>query len=125
MARTPSRSSFAQRNSSMLSPEKAKRRRLQPSADIVVDFDAELSGAVLRRIRESCGASLDEVAEITKISKRYIASLEENDFEGLPAAVYVRGFVSEYARVLCLDPARVAQSYMALYKRYKGEGGTG
>lgn len=102
---------------------KGQRRRLTPSPDIEINFEVEFSGAILRRLRESCQATLDEVAEITKISKRYLLAIEENDFNGLPASVYVRGFVSEYARVLGLDMQRVAQSYMALYKRYRGEGG--
>ena len=63
------------------------------------------------------------MAEVTKIRKGYLRALEENDFDGLPAAVYVRGFISEYARVLGLDTQMVAKSYMALYERYKtGEG---
>lgn len=99
------------------------RRRLIPNPDIEINFDAEFSGVILRRLRESCQATVDEVAEITKISKRYLLAIEENDFNGLPASVYVRGFVSEYARVLGLDMQRVAQSYMTLYKRYRGEGG--
>jgi curved DNA-binding protein CbpA len=99
-----------------------KLRRLQPSQTIDVGPDTEFSGALLRRLRESCPADLETLAEITKISKRYLAQIEAHDFSGLPAAVYVRGFVTEYARVLGLDPQRVAQSYMSLYKRYKGEG---
>ncbi len=100
----------------------SRRLRLTPSPDVEINLDGELSGSVLRRLRQSCPASLEEVAEITKISKRYIIAIEENDFDSLPAAVYVRGFVCEYARVLGLDPQRVAQSYMTLYKRYKAGG---
>ena len=85
--------------------------------------DTEFGGALLRRLRESAAASLDDVAEQTKVSKRYLMALEENDFAALPAAVYVRGFVSEYARALGLDSAQVAKSYMALYNRYRGGGG--
>lgn len=100
-----------------------RRRRLVPSPDIVLTPDTEFGGALLRRLRESAAASLDDVAEQTKVSKRYLTALEENDFAALPAAVYVRGFVSEYARALGLDSAQVAKSYMALYNRYRGGGG--
>ena len=58
-------------------------------------------------------------AEITKISKRYLLALEQNDFEVLPAAVYVRGFVSEYARAMGLPSEAIARAYMALYRRYR------
>jgi flagellar biosynthesis protein FlhG len=96
---------------------------LNPSLSIDVTPDTEFSGSLLRRLRESADASLDDVADITKISKRYLHALEENDFDTLPAAVYVRGFVSEYARALGLDSKTVSKSYMSLYRRYRGESG--
>ena len=99
---------------------KVRRRVLKPLATDVAE-DTEFSGALLRRLRESAAASLEDLSEITKISKRYLHALEENDFNTLPAGVYVRGFVSEYARALGLDSAKVTQSYMGLYRRYRGE----
>jgi hypothetical protein len=97
-------------------------RRLHPSPSIEITPDTEFSGALLRRLRESCNATLDEVSDITKIRRLYLEAIEEHDFEALPAAVYVRGFVTEYARILGLDAAHVAKSYMAIYRRYRGEG---
>ncbi len=69
-------------------------------------------GAQLRRARMQRGIELDDIAEITKVGRRYLQCLEEELFESLPAAVYVRGFVTSYARAIGLDPARVAASYM-------------
>ena len=100
-----------------------RRRRLQPRAVLEVGPDTEFSGSLLRRLRESADATLEDLAEITKVSKRYLTALEENDFDTLPAFVYVRGFVSEYARALGLDSKLVANSYMSLYRRYRGESG--
>ncbi|OGQ80822.1 MAG: hypothetical protein A2289_21120 [Deltaproteobacteria bacterium RIFOXYA12_FULL_58_15] len=102
-----------------------KVRRLQPSLDIQLSDDTEFSGSLLRRLRESADATVQDVADITKIGKRYVHAIEENDFSSLPAAVYVRGFVAEYARALGIDPLMVARSYMALYARYKNGGGEG
>ena len=99
---------------------KNRRRTLKPRVSDIAE-DTEFSGALLRRLRESAEASLDDLSEITKISKRYLHALEENDFNTLPAGVYVRGFVSEYARALGLDSGKVAHSYMGLYRRYRGE----
>jgi flagellar biosynthesis protein FlhG len=88
-----------------------------------IDPDAEVSGVILKNLRESAGASLREVAEISKISTRYLRAIEENDFDALPAEVYVRGFASEYARILGVDAAAFARAYMRHYRRYRGEGG--
>ncbi len=102
---------------------KAKKRILSPSIAMELTGDVEYGGSLLRRLRESTGASLDEVAEITKVGKRHLIAIETNDFAALPAAVYTRGFVAEYARVLGLDVSRVTKSFMALYAKYRGVGG--
>jgi hypothetical protein len=115
----PSRAAFTR------APPPARKppRRVVPALDVELNADTEFGGSLLRRLRESAGATLQEIADVTKIRKGYLRALEENDFDSLPAAVYVRGFISEYARVLGLDNRVVAKSYMALYQRYKtGEG---
>ncbi|MBI5510752.1 MAG: helix-turn-helix domain-containing protein [Deltaproteobacteria bacterium] len=97
-------------------------RRLRPKPDFDITPDTEYNGTLLRRLRESAQASLDELSEITKVSRRYLRALEDGDFVSLPAAVYVRGFVAEYAKALGLDPTTVCKSFMTLYKKHKGEG---
>lgn len=74
----------------------------------------EWGGARLRRARLRRGVELDQVAKVTKISTSYLAFIEEESLEDLPAPVYVRGFVTAYARAIGLDPRRVASSYMSL-----------
>lgn len=73
---------------------------------------AQWDGARLRRARLARGLEIEQITRITKVNVRYLTSLEEEQFEDLPAAVYVRGFVMAYARCLRLDGARVAASYM-------------
>lgn len=73
---------------------------------------AEFDGARLRRARLRRGLELDQIATITKINPTYLRFLEEEHFAGLPAPVYVRGFLVSYARCVGLDPRSVAASYM-------------
>lgn len=73
---------------------------------------ADFGGARLRRARLRRGLELDQIANITKINPTYLRFLEEEHFVGLPAPVYVRGFVVAYARCVGLDPRSVAASYM-------------
>ena len=72
----------------------------------------EFDGACLRRARLRCGIEVEQVASITRISPIYLAMLEEERFDQLPASVYVRGFGAAYARCIGLDPERVANGYM-------------
>ena len=72
-----------------------------------------LGGAELRRLREERGVSLRTVAAVTKIGVRFLEYIEEDRFDFLPAPVYLRGFLQEYARVVGLDPRRAADAYMS------------
>jgi flagellar biosynthesis protein FlhG len=76
----------------------------------------EFTGPLLRQIREAIGIELREIAERSKIGMAYLHALEGESFGKLPAAVYVRGFLSEYARALGLDGERVKQTYLARFK---------
>lgn len=70
------------------------------------------NGARLRRARLARGVEIDRIASITKIGGGYLRALEEDRYQDLPALVYVRGFVSAYARSIGLDAERVLPSYM-------------
>jgi flagellar biosynthesis protein FlhG len=82
------------------------------SPEPIVEIGDEVTGPVLRKIRESRGLDLAEISQRTKISERHLRSIEEERFADMPAAVYVRGFVTEYARMLRIDAARVAELYL-------------
>lgn len=68
-------------------------------------------GEELRREREIRGISLKEIADATKISKRFLESIERNDHAALPAPVFTRGFVREYARYLGLNAEEIVNRY--------------
>jgi flagellar biosynthesis protein FlhG len=80
----------------------------------------EYTGALLRQIREALGIELREITERTKIGLAYLVSLEAEQFPKLPATVYVRGFLGEYARLLGLDSRRVVETYLERYRAARG-----
>ncbi len=93
------------------------RRELRSeSPEPIVEIGDEVTGPVLRKIRESRGLDLAEISQRTKISERHLRSIEEERFGEMPAAVYVRGFVTEYARMLRIDATRVAELYLRRYR---------
>ena len=81
---------------------------------------AEFSGPLLRQIREAVGIELREIAEKSKIGMAYLQAMEGELWHKLPAPVYVRGFLSEYARALGLDADRVKQTYLDRYRAARG-----
>lgn len=68
-------------------------------------------GEELRREREIRGISLKEIADATKISKRFLEAIERNDHKTLPAPVFTRGFVREYAKYLGLNADEIVNRY--------------
>ena len=82
-----------------------------------LDLPDLLTGGDLRRIREARGISLRDIAAQSKIGVRFLEYIEEDRTPYLPAPVYLRGFLQEYARVVGLDGAKVVQAYMARLSR--------
>lgn len=75
------------------------------------------SGALLKIVRERLGLTIQDVADHTRISVRYLEALEIESREGLPSATFVRGYVREVARMLQLESDAVVAGYM---RRYEG-----
>jgi len=84
--------------------------------DMVCQSGFEYTGSALREIRETLGLELVEISEQTKVSRTNLEFLEEEDYARLPALVYLKGFVGEYARCLGLDASRVVEDYVYRYR---------
>lgn len=80
---------------------------------------SDFSGIFLKEIREYKNVTIERMAEMTRVSKTHITAIENEDVSKLPADVYVRGYVYQYAKVLKLDPDRVATSYLLHFKKLK------
>jgi len=87
-------------------------------AEIISKIDV-FDGVALKRIREKMGVALDDIAAATRIQMRYFIALEDENFNALPAEVYTRGLVSNYAEFLSLDVQKVLTDYMGRYRRWK------
>ena len=80
----------------------------------------DFTGDFLKEIREYKKVDIIRMAEMTKVSKTYLKYIEEEAITKLPALVYVRGFVFQYAKCLKLNPETVAASYLNRIKELKG-----
>lgn len=94
-----------------------------------VDMDRKISqmveftGPALKEIREYKNVTIERMAEMTRISKTHINAMENEDLPKLPAEVYVRGYVYQYAKVLKLNPEQVAASFMLYFKKLRSQKG--
>lgn len=81
-------------------------------------LDGEVNGSTIKRLREARKLSLDALAELTKIRRPYLAAIEEHDVENLPSRVYLRGFLTQIARVLRVDKVKLSEGYLAFIARF-------
>lgn len=69
-------------------------------------------GDRLKEARTAKGYSLDDLQTITKIQKRYLSGIENEDYSMMPGAFYVRAFIKQYSEAVGLD----SDEMLALYK---------
>lgn len=68
-------------------------------------------GQTLKQAREQRGLSLDDAAEATRLSRRYLVFLEEGNTLQLPEPVYIKSFIKKYANYLGLPGNEIASQY--------------
>jgi len=88
----------------------------------VIDANTEITGELLKRLREARGVDLVAIAQRTKVSVHHLRSIEDENWKAMPAQVYLRGFLVEFARFLRLDPTQVARTYLARFHKAKAAG---
>ncbi|MFS8130637.1 MAG: helix-turn-helix domain-containing protein [Candidatus Dojkabacteria bacterium] len=70
-------------------------------------------GERLKTERERVWLSLDQISNNTKINKKYLEAIEDNDFESFSSHTQAIGFIRNYSNFLKVDPTNL----IAIYKR--------
>lgn len=70
-------------------------------------------GQLLNSARRKQKISIAQVVRDTRIRKDYVIALESDDYNQLPSAVYIRGFIKNYAEYLDLPP----DTLLAVFRR--------
>ncbi|WP_125581266.1 helix-turn-helix domain-containing protein [Levilactobacillus cerevisiae] len=68
-------------------------------------------GKTLRDARIAKGYTLDDLQQTTKIQKRYLIAIEDQNFDELPGDFYVRAFIKQYADMVDLDGAELLKQF--------------
>ncbi len=67
-------------------------------------------GTQLRSAREAQSKSLEEAAQATRIKLHYLEALEADQFENLPSAAQLRGFLRAYGDYLKIDTGELVKT---------------
>src|SRR5689334_22653231 len=79
----------------------------EPLDEQVVEPAIPTVGERLRAAREEKGLSLEDIAAQTRIPQRHLESIEDADWEKLPAPTYTVGFAKSYASAVGLDRSEI------------------
>jgi curved DNA-binding protein CbpA len=97
-------------------PPAAPPKPAQEEAAALSQLIGEFTGPAIRALREQRCLSLTDVANMTKVSARYLEHIEEEAFKKLPVRPYLRGFLMLYAKALGCDPDRMAGDYLKRFE---------
>src|SRR5947209_5645020 len=79
----------------------------------LIESDVPTVGERLRAAREEKGLSLDDIAAQTRIPRRHLDSIENADWDALPAPTYTTGFAKSYACAVGLDRTEIGDQLRA------------
>lgn len=65
----------------------------------------------LAKSRRAKGVSLEEIAERTKISLRFLRAIEAEEFEKLPGGIFATSYLRQYASAIGLAEADLLAHY--------------
>jgi len=71
-----------------------------------------ITGEWLKTIREYRRIKLEEISRRTRISVHYLELIESDNYEKLPAEVYLKGFLRQLAVALGLNPDKIRKGYL-------------
>ncbi len=99
------------------SNEKQTEYIIDPAFEKEISNKRDWTGDDLKKVREYKRISIETMHERTKINPWYLTAIEKVDVVNLPAAVFVRGYVIQMARLMNLNDLAVADSYMKIYRK--------
>lgn len=79
-------------------------------------------GETLHQARAHLGVTLKEAEQATRINRRHLAALEEENFAALPPLIYQRGILRNYAVYLQLDPGKLIAMFEDAHGISEGPG---
>jgi curved DNA-binding protein CbpA len=96
-------------------PTWVKKRSQEENIKVLIDdmMDGDsISGKHLKKLREALDIELSEIFGLTRISISTLTMIEGDQFESLPADIFLRAFLKSFAEILQIDPHRVVQGYL-------------
>ena len=79
----------------------------------------EISGAFLKSIREGKNVTLESLISHTRIAINYLIAIESDQYRNFPPEVYLKSYLTEYAKFLNLDAKKLVEGYLKYYRIHR------
>lgn len=89
----------------------SKEEKVMELTDTISEKDL-VSGEDLKQLREAKGIDHSEIYQRTRISRTTLERIEQNQYEDLPAEIFLRSFLKSYAEILQIDPKHIVDGYL-------------
>lgn len=74
-------------------------------------------GEILGNARVELGLTPNDISKVTKIEVKYIKALEKDDYQKLPSATFIKGFIRNYAQVVDRNPDEMVAVFRRDYSQ--------
>ncbi|WP_291327621.1 helix-turn-helix domain-containing protein [Desulfovibrio sp. UCD-KL4C] len=78
-------------------------------------MDLKELGSRLKAEREQQGLTVEQMMELTKLSRVNVHAIEEGNKDDFPHPVYAKGFIKNYAKALGLDSEEIGNEFSKFY----------
>ncbi len=68
-------------------------------------------GLIFKEAREQSGKTIEDAVKETKIARKYLQAIEDENFDVFPGETYLIGFIRNYSQFLGLDPDEMVLKY--------------
>jgi len=106
---------------SLVQREERTKNENQSSGDNLdlPDNLTSVTGRDIKMLRIAGDISLEEIYRKTNIPKKTVEDIEEENFENLPALVYLKGFLKTYAKILNINEDQMVDGYIERFLEWK------
>jgi curved DNA-binding protein CbpA len=110
-------SSRSEKSGNLVSWVKTRVKETDIAALIDDIYEKEMiSGRHLKQLRIKLDITHSEIYEITRISRSILTMIEEDQYDSLPAEVFLKSFLKSYAEILQIDSYKVVEGYLKSMK---------
>ncbi len=83
--------------------------------------DWQTPGIMLRTARRASGLPEEDLVEQLGLTTGALRALEADDYERLPAAVYIKGYIRRYCDIVDISPRPILECFESHYREVCGE----